>query len=366
MVLNKKVVQGKRRPGKKLDDDYLEPDKLNLRNTYGFKIKPYLLQGVEEVNKAMPSFQMTEQELWNLTHQICDAIYDNFNYDKREFKQKMFDIYANIKRENNHELRRKIVTGTMSVYDLIHADTRELAPHDLKRKREIALERHYLRNVILPGSRQNNKESPEGSSPKEQPSPREPRDAFNEEHSDEYSDLDDSESITTVSDGFLKSAENSPKSQVDPEEEQNTLEPEPEANQEKSQQLDSDPKDTMAQESFEMPKTAPKESIFVLQSKKVEVEEEDVYALPDPPDVGNYMLYKVLEKLERRLDNMPAYISKPFRASLKCGHRRVTMLMGRSPILMDKAEEQTENIVETKMEVVPEEINEEAMKEVVL
>ncbi|KAK1443032.1 hypothetical protein BgAZ_305500 [Babesia gibsoni] len=348
MALKKGSGSRKKKAADGSDEESVDPDKQQLRNTYGLKIHACLMRGLEEMKTAKPSLAMTEKDVRKLTNQICDAIYDYFIYDKREFKQKMFDIYANMKRENNQDLRRRVITGTMSVYELIHADTRELAPSDLKRKREKAIEQHYLRNVILAPAQKYDEPSSEAAASTllkatHISSPPEKDETTSGEDDDEE---DDGDSVGTVSEGFLMSETSTPRSLHDDEgggklrkqkdgpirsygsidsketDMEESLFPESEENQE-----------NVAEEATPAGEAPWSEEPFLKPKKKVESDDVDTVRLPDPPDISDFTVDKVLLRLEKRLNTLPAYIAKPFRGPLKCGQKRVTLLMGRSPIL---------------------------------
>ena len=64
-------------------------------------------------------------------------------------QQRLYELLANLKRENNRELRQKVLLGTMSLSSLLAADADALAPAEIRRERREERERHFRRAVLL-------------------------------------------------------------------------------------------------------------------------------------------------------------------------------------------------------------------------
>ncbi|KAK1940227.1 hypothetical protein X943_000343 [Babesia divergens] len=355
MALRKKGAKRQKRSDDLNAEEYVEPEKLRLRNTYGTKINDCLLKGLDEVKGDDPNFSMTEDDVRKLTNAICDTCHDYYSYDKRGFKQKMFDIYSNLKRENNCDLRRKIITKGMSVTQLIHADTRELAPYDLQRKRQMELEKHYLRNVILPGEATGQADSQHAHMLSLTPTnivADNPADTNETTSPNRSSEAGSARSLDTMSDGFLFSNDASSESQSETGEEESgsrgSIEYNGDAEQSQKEGSeavrspalgnsdDASVEENQPHNDSEPSKntdTSPGGLSFLSQHRKSTSEENDSARMPVPPDGSRFTLDRVFARLEERLEKLPAYISKPFRGPLKCGHKRISLIMARSPIL---------------------------------
>ncbi|CDR95535.1 hypothetical protein, conserved [Babesia bigemina] len=353
-----------------------EQEKQNIRDTYGGKFLECLQRGLTEVRKEEPNVDMNEEQLTTLSHRICDACYDFYGHDKRAFKQKIFEIYINMKRENNHDLRRKIITKVMSVDELIHAETIKLAPDEVQQKRQIEVEKHYLRNVILPGDQHNvaatavdepapspqsdatsekavspsrsNSEldhmvspgSREGTSlfDNESPGELQPESPREEEDSDPDGDGHENEYQSDAESARQSSISLSPKSRMSSsfEEAYGHLGDASTSIDEKGEADDNTPKRRRSMSQGSLTDDLDSSSIFFGRPHRVESDEDTTPKRPQPPDGSQYTLQQVMEKIEGRLNALPAYIAKPFRGPLKCGHKRVSLLMARSHILHSK------------------------------
>ncbi|KFH13424.1 transcription factor s-ii (tfiis), central domain-containing protein [Toxoplasma gondii VAND] len=69
--------------------------------------------------------------------------------DSRRQKQRFFELLSNLKRENNQELRKKVLTGQISVRRLVTLESAELAPSFVRKEREEERERHFRQAVLL-------------------------------------------------------------------------------------------------------------------------------------------------------------------------------------------------------------------------
>ncbi|EDO05288.2 Transcription factor S-II (TFIIS) central domain family protein [Babesia bovis T2Bo] len=354
MALKKKGVKRARRALslQQKEKNNLTSEKERIRNTYGKKLEECLIRGLEEIQNDSPDVDMSECDVKILTNNICDVCHDYYGYDRRRFKQRMFEIYVNLKRENNQDLRRKILTKAMSVLDLVEADTIQLAPEELKHKRQIEVERHYIRNVILPtelpqdptsstsasindnsvldgddGSTtlayKNNSFSANDSSRSidthGSSSPSSNESDYSTESYDSLSDSDDEEANqNSVDNNENWSADQQGSNQSDIEEESGTLDP---------------PAVEFKEEYFN---NVFSQTIHPSVGNQTEKSEDDIdenkHQL-DTQDWSYFTLQKTVERIGNLLDGLPGYIAKPFRVPLKCGHKRIMLLMQRSHIL---------------------------------
>ncbi|GBE61292.1 transcription factor s-ii (tfiis) central domain-containing protein [Babesia ovata] len=356
--------------------EILEQDKQNIRDTYGGKFFECLQRGLTELRQEEPKVDMTEEKLRTLSNQICDACYDFYWHDRRVFKQKIFEIYSNMKRENNHDLRRKIITKVMTVNELIHAETIKLAPDEVQQKRQIEVEKHYLRNVILPGDRNNvattavaePTQSPESDTALEKavspsrsssgldrmvsPGSRDGTNLFDSDISDEQQSDSSGEEEESDQDG--DGDENAPQSDADtarpgaastsPAAGLSATRYEADGDRgetstsidERGETGDHTPKRRNSASPSSLMEDIDSSSIFLTRQHRVESDEEATPKRPQAPDGSQFTLEHVMAKIEGRLDALPAYIAKPFRGPLKCGHKRVSLLMARSHILHSK------------------------------
>ncbi|PHJ18895.1 transcription factor s-ii central domain-containing protein [Cystoisospora suis] len=69
--------------------------------------------------------------------------------DSRRQKQRFFELLSNLKRDNNQELRRKVLTGSISVNRLVKMESAELAPSFVRKEREEERERHFRQAILL-------------------------------------------------------------------------------------------------------------------------------------------------------------------------------------------------------------------------
>ncbi|PFH35311.1 transcription factor s-ii (tfiis), central domain-containing protein [Besnoitia besnoiti] len=69
--------------------------------------------------------------------------------NSRRQKQRFFELLSNLKRENNQELRKKVLTGQISVNRLVTMESAELAPSFVRKEREEERERHFRQAVLL-------------------------------------------------------------------------------------------------------------------------------------------------------------------------------------------------------------------------
>ncbi|GIX64061.1 transcription factor S-II central domain-containing protein, putative [Babesia caballi] len=369
MAAKQKGAKRAKTGAKKKDvKEFVDPEKLYIRDTYGSKLKVCLLRGLEEVKKAEPELDMSEEDVQNLTNSICDSCYDYYMSDRRAFKQKLFDIYVNLKRDNNHDLRRRVITQSMSVEELIHADTRQLAPADLQQRRKMEVERHYQRNVILPADGDGNEKT--GATEVAPPSSILSSAKSVERITTSASELsrnaswDSQDSPSLFDESYAASSTDS---KVDDDEEYAQSDVESasvgapdvshEAEQSPAQDKgagDEDPSEnTSVTETVEPAQSGQKPeeleerkgsfqddeavTLFFKRQKKVESDDEEQRSrLPAPPDGSKFTLERTVARIEERIDLLPAYIAKPFRGPLKCGHKRVALLMTRSHMLHGK------------------------------
>ncbi|GFE55799.1 transcription factor S-II central domain-containing protein [Babesia ovis] len=354
--------EGSRKNGKK----NVDPDKVHIRSTYGRKLIECLMRGLEEVKKDEPEFSMTEDDIQNLTNNICDICHDYYGYDRRGFRQRIFDIYVNLKRENNYDLRRKIITKAMTVHDLVHADTLQLAPDHLQHKRQMEVEKHYLRNVILPNEKRD--EVPTGAIGT--PQQHRGEDAVidvgvDNSKSKSFMDLDISVNTENheVNSLFDNESSNSSESESGSDEvemdDQDTpnnynhvdasnpdeFEDVCEGKNVKRLRMSPSAKTNEATDKDANNATGERTNdtiielnsgILIAKQQKIESENEESPRLPPLPDGSHITLERVMERIEKRLELLPPYIAKPFRVPLRCGHKRVTLLMARSHILQNR------------------------------
>lgn len=66
-----------------------------------------------------------------------------------QIRPKFFDLYQNLKRENNKSLRQRILTGELPLNELARMDAKDLAPDTLKRKRQEEADKYMREQVIL-------------------------------------------------------------------------------------------------------------------------------------------------------------------------------------------------------------------------
>ncbi|ORM40622.1 uncharacterized protein BXIN_2104 [Babesia sp. Xinjiang] len=377
MALKKKGVKRVKNTKikKKEANEFVEPEKAHIRSTYGRKLNAALMRGLDEVMKEDPEFGMTEEDVQDLTNKICDVCHDYYGYDRREFKQRIFDIYINIKRDNNYDLRRKIITKAMTVHDLVHADTLQLAPDHLQQKRQIEVEKHYLRNVILPADSGDGTTSPATDSRQTPKTDDNEADWGSDASTHKYAtDLDSSFGAETQDVNSLFGNESSSDSQSESDSDD---EPQDQHDTnhvmgalgdsgDKGEQSTADsngPRETKracispAARTGEVTDTETKEwskevnmNIWgedsdektLFKQQKIESENEGSPHLQPPPDGSQFTLERVMERIETRLGTLPAYVAKPFKVPLKCGHKRVTLLMARSHILQNKQQDEKE------------------------
>lgn len=307
----------------------INPEKLKIRATYGIKILDCLKKGRSELlaQKNPPMLHSNDPfgkdyldtiELEILSTKICDLCYDR--YDRQQFKRKIFDIYTNLKRDNNKDLRRRVLTKEMSVEELVRADTLELAPDVLKRKREEEVEAHYRRNVILPTMDQDPVDQviavatvedipevpveptmePEPSTPPEDKSAR-LEDTGSEEgsSSDSYDD-EDSES-----------------------------EPETEINESgnESEPVESQPEEV--EESIELTSKA-------TAARRIDSDDEQEEKLAKPPSCLAFTVEETRRKIEERIKKLPKFIAKAFMSPFQAGSKRIDSYVKRSTILSER------------------------------
>eukprot|EP01053_Blabericola_migrator_P001272 Blabericola_migrator_1__1271@NODE_132_length_13257_cov_135_196133_g116_i0_p3_GENE_NODE_132_length_13257_cov_135_196133_g116_i0NODE_132_length_13257_cov_135_196133_g116_i0_p3_ORF_typecomplete_len590_score116_13TFIIS_M/PF07500_14/2_2e13ZirS_C/PF16583_5/0_42_NODE_132_length_13257_cov_135_196133_g116_i031944963 len=84
-----------------------------------------------------------------LVIQAMDQYCYQSGMDPRLERQKFHELYQNLKRDNNKELRFKIFKGEIPIEQLVAMDAKDLAPEALKRKRETESEKYFQQQVIL-------------------------------------------------------------------------------------------------------------------------------------------------------------------------------------------------------------------------
>ncbi|KAH8741552.1 hypothetical protein FG386_000260 [Cryptosporidium ryanae] len=67
-------------------------------------------------------------------------------------RQRRFELMSNLKRPNNPDLRRRILTGEMSVKDFVNCEVSELAPDSVKQKRLVEQQKYFIKECILPST----------------------------------------------------------------------------------------------------------------------------------------------------------------------------------------------------------------------
>ncbi|KAK6588721.1 hypothetical protein RS030_3486 [Cryptosporidium xiaoi] len=65
-------------------------------------------------------------------------------------RQRRFELMSNLKRPNNPDLRRRILTGEMSVRDFVNCEVSELASDSVKQKRLVEQQKYFIKECILP------------------------------------------------------------------------------------------------------------------------------------------------------------------------------------------------------------------------
>lgn len=108
---------------------------------------PILMQGTEYIGSEMqdPPYQLAKQLLLQVDR-FCS---DKGIIDANLQRQKFYELFQNLRRSNNRQLRIRIITGDLPIKDLVEMDAKELAPESLKKKREEEAEKYFKQQVIL-------------------------------------------------------------------------------------------------------------------------------------------------------------------------------------------------------------------------
>lgn len=111
------------------------------------KIHECLSKGVAEMQSKNVKLSVN---VMYLAEKIIQSLMDVYGVNSREFKQRLYEIYTNLKRDINSDLRRRVICGKLPIHKLITIETRFLAPPDLIAEREKERDKHFARNVLIP------------------------------------------------------------------------------------------------------------------------------------------------------------------------------------------------------------------------
>eukprot|EP01054_Gregarina_sp_Poly1_P005726 Gregarina_sp_Poly_1__5725@NODE_300_length_9800_cov_150_504469_g259_i0_p2_GENE_NODE_300_length_9800_cov_150_504469_g259_i0NODE_300_length_9800_cov_150_504469_g259_i0_p2_ORF_typecomplete_len570_score103_38TFIIS_M/PF07500_14/2e14DUF5411/PF17424_2/0_31_NODE_300_length_9800_cov_150_504469_g259_i080289737 len=125
------------------------------------KLKEVFFKGLEEykacaepLDALIPGLGDTDSseaaiKLSAAVIQAMDLYCYQSGMDAKLERQKFHELFQNLKRDNNKELRFKIFKGEITIAQLVAMDAKELAPEALKRKRETESEKYFQQQVIL-------------------------------------------------------------------------------------------------------------------------------------------------------------------------------------------------------------------------
>lgn len=117
------------------------------------KLEEVFDQGVKESAKYTSEEEEAQK---NCSHALAvetvkelDSFCEERGMDYQLQRQKFHELYQNLKRANNRELRLKIISQEILPAQLVAMDAKELAPEALKRKRESEAEKYFKQQVII-------------------------------------------------------------------------------------------------------------------------------------------------------------------------------------------------------------------------